>query len=450
LIKTRKFLLGVNELDLARTLAANLQRLQLQKPDLEAWRFDLHETKGVELGLKNNRLGGPYSAPSYKRSVSGELYLIWNGSRYTSAKLDSQVISAFNEYTDLWQTTAYYDEDGVGLFKPEKIPALELADPQAQQIVHHDFQIPYQLLEDGLKKLTGYGATKVDGKVRCFETQRTIINSADLTVEYAQTPCEFYFEINDRYGEVYHEKKWPTSIEIERVINNTGQIGAQLSQEVLPEHFSGPILLIFPPSIFEAFLNYYLISNLYGGLVINRQSRFSLADFQNRRPVLREDLNLEVNVLLPYRSFSYPCTSEGTPGGSVTFIAGGRLQTPILNLKYAKKAGLHPTPIPNGGRGFFLKPASGAGTWKQLISETDYGLIVYSILGLHTQDSSSGVFSLTADQCLLVKNGKIIGKTKAVIHGDFLGSLCQGASKFGFMEGEDNPGYAFWATGANC
>ncbi|HEX3045213.1 MAG TPA: metallopeptidase TldD-related protein [Bacillota bacterium] len=437
-------------MDLARTLAANLQELQLHKPDLEAWRFDLHETKGVELGLKNNRLGGPYSAPSYKRSVSGELYLIWKGNRYTSAKLDSQVISAFNEYTDLWQTTAYCDEDGVGLYKPEKIPTLELADPQAKQIVHHDFQVPYQLLEDGLKKLTGYGAAKVDGKVRCFETHRSIVNSADLVVEYAQTPCEFFFEINDSYGEVYHEKKWPAPFQIDRIINNTGQIGVQLSQTPVSANLSGPILLIFPPSMFEAFLSYYLISNLYGGLVINRQSRFSLADFQNRRPVLREDLNLEVNVLLPYRSFSYPCTSEAAPGGSLTFIAGGRLQTPILNLKYAKKAGLNPTPIPNGGKGFFLKSASSAGTWEQLISETENALIVYSILGLHTQDSSSGVFSLTADQCLLVKNGKVQGKTKAVINGDFLGSLCQSASKFGFMEGEDNPGYAFWANCAIC
>jgi PmbA protein len=440
----------VNELNFAQELAAKLRKLQTQKSDLEAWRFDLHETKGVELGLKNNRLGGPYSAPSYKRSVSGELYLIWKEHRYTSAKLDSQVISAFDEYKDLWQTTAYYDEDGVGLYQPEKIPSLELADSQAKQIVHHDFQVPYQLLEDGLKKLFNWGATKVDGKVRCFETHRTIMNSAGLVVEYPQTPCEFYFEVNDSYGEVYHEKKWPQPFEIERIINNTGQIGVQLSQPALLTNLSGPILLIFPPSIFEAFLSYYLITNLYGGLVINRQSRFSLADFQNQRSVLREDLNLDVNVLLPHRSFSYPCTSEAVPGGTCTLIAQGRLQTPLLSLKYAKKSGLAPTPLPSGGNGFFLKPNSGAGTWEQLIGETDNGLIVYSILGLHTQDSSSGVFSLTADQCLLVRNGKIIGKTKAVIHGDFLDSLRQGASKFGFMEGEDNPGYAFWANGANC
>ncbi|MCL6591392.1 MAG: hypothetical protein K6U80_15735 [Firmicutes bacterium] len=437
-------------MNLAQKLAANLRKFQAQKPDLEAWRFDLYESRGVELGLKNNRLGGPYSAPGYKRSVSGELYLIWKERRFTSAKLDYQVISAFDEYRGLWQATAYYDEDGAGLYQPAKIPSLELADPQAQQIIRRDIQIPYQLLEDGLQKLIRGAAVKVDGKVRCFETRRTIMNSLGLAVEYLQTPCEFYFEINDCYGEAYHEKKWPQPFQIERIIHNTGQIGAQLSQAAAPANLPGPILLIFPPAIFEAFLNYYLIANLYGGPVINRQSRFSLADFQNQRPVIREDLDLEVNVLLPYRSFSYPCTSEAVPGGSQTFIAGGRLQTPILSLKYAKKTGLSPTPIPSGGKGFFLKPAACQRTWEQLIGETEYGLIVYSVLGLHTQDSSSGVFSLTADQCLLVKNGKIQGKTKAVIHGDFLGSLSQSASKFGFMEGEDNPGYAFWANGANC
>ena len=85
-------------------------------------------------------------------------------------------------------------------------------------------------------------------------------------------------------------------------------------------------------------------------------------------------------------------------------------------------------------------------SWQQLIRRTDRGVIVYSVLGLHTQDSSSGHFSLTADQCLLVEKGEVIGKVKGVINGDFLGSLLQEDSQLGYVEGEDNPGYAFWAT----
>jgi PmbA protein len=207
---------------------------------------------------------------------------------------------------------------------------------------------------------------------------------------------------------------------------------------------SGKIQLLFPPGIFESFLGQFLLTNLYGSLVVNRQSCFTLSDFKDERLVLREDLSLEANTLLPYRAMSYPCTSEGVAGGSVLFIDKGKLKTPILSLKYAKKAGLAPTPMPSGG--FFLKSSRSIDTWEKLIKQTEHGMIVYSILGLHTQDTSSGHFSLTADQCLLVERGEIVGKVKAVINGDFLKALLQEDSRLAFLEGEDNPGFAFWAS----
>jgi PmbA protein len=430
-------------MELATRLAERLNDYSKQHQELTGWRFDLYETRGFEVGLKNNRIGGPYSAPGYKRSISGELYLIWAGQRFTSAKLDSKVIDNFPEYMDLWQATAYFDPDGVGLYRPERIPVVELADKQVKQIIDRQDPLPFQLLEQGLQHLSTHGINKIDGKVRCYEGLRVIMNSNGLKVVYSQSPVDFFFEANDSYGEAYGEKKWPSETEIRRVIENTARIGMLLTQETKRD-LSGKMQLLFPPGIFESFLSQFLLTNLYGSLVVNRQSRFSLDDFKSGRQVLRSDLSLEVNTLLPYRSMSYPCTSEGVPGGTVSYIDAGKLQTPVLSLKYAKKAGLLPTPTPSGG--FFLKTTRTLNTWDDLIQQTERGMIIYSILGLHTQDASSGHFSLTADQCLLVEQGEIVGKVKAVINGNFLGALLQEESRLGFLEGEDNPGFAFWAT----
>jgi PmbA protein len=430
-------------MELANRLADRLHDYSNRNQELTGWRFDLHETRGFEVGLKNSRIGGPYSAPGYKRSISGELYLIWANQRFTSAKLDSKVVDDFQEYMYLWQTTAYFDPDGVGLYRPDRIPSVELADERVRQIIDQQDKLPFELLEQGLQRLNAYGVNKIDGKVRCYESNRVLMNSEGLKVEYPQTPVDFYFEANDSYGESYCERKWPTEPEIQRVIENTGHIGKLLTTEVQRD-LSGKIQLLFPPGIFESFLDQFLISNLYGSLVVNRQSRFSLEDFQSQQQVLRDDLSLEVNTLLPYRSFSYPCTGEGVPGGSVSYIDAGRLQTPVLSLKYAKKAGLKPTPTPSGG--CLFKTTRLMESWDELVKQTEQGMIVYSVLGLHTQDASSGHFSVTADQCLLVEHGKIVGKVKGVINGDFLGALLQEESRLGMMEGEDNPGFAFWAT----
>lgn len=432
-------------MELYERLIDSLKKYSKKDPDLMDWRFDLHESKGLEVGLKDNRIGGPYSAPAYKRSISGELYLIWKDNRYTSTKLDLKSLELFDEHIKTWKTTAYHDPDGAGLYTPKQIPRVLLEDNQVKAIVGEETGKPFQLLNRGLKRLQALGLRKVDGKLKCYEDLRTIANSHGLLERYTQTPVEFFFEVNDSYGRSYQEKKWPDEAKLERIIEETGRIGKLLEKQA-PSIKSGPLKLLFPPDIFEAFLGYFLINNLYGSLVVNRQSKFSAEDFRNRHQVLREDLQLKINNLLSWRAFSYPCTNEGVPGGKVTLISNGKLQSPILNVKYGKKLGLPPTPLPVGGRGFFLETGSPTLSWDELVKTVERGLIVLSVLGLHTQDSSSGSFSLTADQCLLVENSQIIGKTKAVINGDFLKSLTLKDSHFGKVEGEDNPGYLMTAN----
>jgi PmbA protein len=432
-------------MEIVAKLTELLQRTMSENADLTAWRFNLYDSRGLEVGLKNSQIGGPYSAPSFKRSISGEIYLIWANHHFTSAKLDAQTVEAFTENLNLWKATAYYDADGVGLFSPEKIPDVSLTDPQIERILAGEFGYPFEILNQGLKRLQEYGLRKVDGKVRCYHEHRFFRNSAGLSFDYPQTPADFFFEVNDSYGESFSEKRLPSASEMDRVIENTGKIGRHLMVSVETQ-IAGPVQLFFPPDLFESFANHYLISNLLGSLVVNRQSCFALEDFYNHCPVLRDDLSLEINTLLPLKSFSYPCTSEAVPGGSIHIIVDGRLQTPILNLKYARKAGLTPTPLPSGGRGFFIKSRQPMDLWDEKLKKTELALIVYSVLGLHTQDSSSGKFSLSADQCLLVKNGAVAGKVKAVINGDFLEALKKESSQFTTVTGEDNPGFTFMAN----
>jgi PmbA protein len=424
-----------------------LGEYQRRNPRLTGWRFDLQQSNGLEIGIKNNKIGGPYSTPGYKQSISGEIYLIWEAQHFTSAKLDSQVTEHFEEYMNLWLTTAYYDPDGIGLYQPGQLPEVPLADTRAGKVAAGDFEPAFQLLNRGLEELTAAGVAKVDAKFKCFESRRMLVNSDELTVSYPQTPLEFYFCANDSYAEGYGEKHWPTEQELARVINETARI-AKLLQQTAAAKLNGPITLLLPPDTFEALLSHFLMTNLYGSLVVNRQSRFTASDFHEQRPVLREDLDLFIDPLQPYRFFSYNCTSEGVPARQQCFVQNGRLVTPVLNLKYAKKIGMAPTALPGRG-GFFLRSNRPQPAWEELVGGTERGLIVYSVLGLHTQDASSGWFSLTADQCLLVEKGQITGKVKAVINGDFLGSLLREDSGFGWVAGEDNPGYAFMANAIN-
>ena len=433
-------------MEIHEQLGELLRQSQKSNPRLKGWRFDLHRTDGVDIGVKNNQIGGPYSAPGYKQSISGEIYLVWDDSRYTAAKLEARVVEEFSEYLKLWERTAYHDPEGVGIYTPESLPKVELADNEAQTVIDRQVERPFELLSDGIDKLRKSGIRKVDARIKCFHDQRYLMNSDGFQLSYEQTPVDFYFIANDSYGKGYSEKKWPEAADIDRIIQETITVGKQLEQPCSTT-FSGPITLILTPEMFETFMNQFVITNLYGSLVLNRQSRFTLDDFENHRPVIRDDLSLTINNLLPYRGSSYICTAEGVPGGKIALIDGGKLQSPILNLKYAKKAGLNPTPVPLGGSGFFItRSREGFPQWEEMLKTIDRGLIIYSVLGMHTQDTTSGHFSLTADQCLYVEKGKIQGKTKAVINGDFIRALNHQESRLCKVAGEDNPGFVFIAN----
>lgn len=411
---------------------------------LTGWRFDLHEEEHLEAGLKNNKIGGPYTAPGLKQESSGEICLLWAEEKYTIARIERRVLEEFEANLELWEKTAYKDPYRPGLVKPYEPPAVPLAHEGAVAILDGEFTPAFTYLAEGLETITGYGISKVDGWVRVSRDRRLVANSDGLWISYEQTPVEIYLQGEDLFGEVFAEKRLPAPEEFSGLAVHTGRTVKELKKKtVLPREGEMPI--IFTPRVFEAFLEHYLLSNLSGRLVANRQSAFAAQDFQEAKKVFREDLTISVDGTRPYRYSSYRCTGEGVPTGRADLIRGGRLVTPVLNLKYAKKLGMEPTPVPvAGGHGLVIDLPHRRG-FEEFLGELEDCLIVYSVLGLHTQDYSAGKFSLAADQSLLVQKGRIQGKVETVLAGDFWQILAREDTVFLDYPREEAPAVCFTA-----
>ena len=416
---------------------------------LQGWRFDLHDIKLLEVGLKNSKLGGPYTAPSVKDVTEGEIFLIWRDTTsdpmYTSGKIDISTLEEFEDYIELWAKTAYCDRYGVDLVEPYDPPAVPLAQEAAERIVEGDFSYPFALLKKGQEFLEQeYGVKKVDGRVQIAVDRRLVVNSKNLWIAYKQTPVELFLEGEDIFGDSFGEKRLPTEDEYDSLLRYTGETISQLRNQV---EFEGEkeMYIFLPPKVFAAFLDHYLLPNLSGGLVANRQSAFSKEDFLEQKRLFRSDLSIKVDGTREYRYSSYRCTGEGVSTGEVEYIKEGKLITPILNLKYAKRMKMHPTPVPVGGAQGLIIGSKPRKSVDEIYQSLDEALVVHSILGLHTQDYASGKFSLTADQCLLVKEGGIRGKTQTVIAGDFLHSLNREDSIFIHYPPDETPAYCFKA-----
>jgi PmbA protein len=197
--------------------------------------------------------------------------------------------------------------------------------------------------------------------------------------------------------------------------------------------------VVLHPSVVESWVLAHLLWNLGGSAVADGEGRFRREDFGSGRAVLREDVRLAMDPLLPLRSGSYRFTTEGVAASPCTFIDEGRLVTPVLGVKYARRLGLPPTAMPHG-----MDVVTFGGTTEIGIEEAagDADAIVLSVLGIHTQDAASGDFSLSAPQCL--RGGdRPGGRLRLTLSGNLFDVLRQPRLGFARFPLETTPGLLF-------
>jgi PmbA protein len=197
--------------------------------------------------------------------------------------------------------------------------------------------------------------------------------------------------------------------------------------------------VILHPRVVEAYVQDTLLQNLSGATVYHGDGHFRAAEFGSGRPVLREDLTLRLDPLQPLRSGSYRFTSQGLPAERCTYIEKGCLRRPVLDLKYARRLGLPPTPLPYAMDSLYLEGPPPL-ELDAALESVGNGALVLAVLGVHTQDSASGDFSLSAPQVLCVQGGRCAGRMRATISGNLFDQLRSDDLSLVRFEGEHTPG----------
>jgi PmbA protein len=260
------------------------------------------------------------------------------------------------------------------------------------------------------------------------------LTSRGLDHESAATGFGAYADADHRAYEVLSLRRLPTPEEVDWMIRTTGETNRLLKQEARLR--PGRQAIVFTPAVTEAMLNKYLFTNLDGQRVLNGAGAFSIEQFREAAEVFHPDFSLTLDPLQPLSPGAYALTREGVPARVMPLIASGKLQTPLLDLKHARRADLPPTPFPRGGSS--LRFGGPSESFEAMIAGLSHGLVVYQLLGLHTQDAVRGNFSLTVSQGLVVEDGQVRGHAKAIIAGNFLQALREGVH-WGTLTGKDVP-----------
>ncbi|MCC7106502.1 MAG: hypothetical protein IT307_15295, partial [Chloroflexi bacterium] len=201
-----------------------------------------------------------------------------------------------------------------------------------------------------------------------------------------------------------------------------------------------------PPSTAGSFLGRFIGANLSGTTVVNGRAAFTLKDFQDGRQVIRPDISVVTDSLLPFERAASPISSEGIPGGRVTLVREGRLVTPSLGSRSARMAGMAPTPMAGGPPAMLVQSSRDWLSPDEALERMAAGVVVYSALGMNGQDSASGSYSIVSPQARVVRHGRAGGRAKIVLAGNFLDHLRDDRTRFVRYSWSLNPGLLIWTT----
>ena len=427
-------------MDLDRLVAA----ARSVRPDGTAvrdWRFYVSEARRLSLGVKDREAGNPHAPLTISDSGGARYLLIWEDGRISRGYLERRQVEDEPEAA-LEQTirAAYEDPDAAQVLGHEEPPEVDLHDAQVAEMSRGRGSSLAERLGTVRERLSSAGVRTWSGSFSYSEGHARLVTSAGLDVSGQGTSAGWHVTINGEIGDGFGARRLESTTafgsRVDRLLETAGRLEVEA-----PPMPGGRHRVILHPRVVESYALNTLISNLEGSSVAHGEGHFRIDQFGSGVPVLRDDLTLRLDPLEPMKSGSYRFTREGLPAACCTFLDRGCLVQPVLDLKYAKRLGLAPTPVPYSADTLHLEGPARL-PLDRALDRADGGALVLSVLGVHTQDSASGDFSLSAPQTLRIDGGRFTGKLKATISGNLFDLLRSESLEMVAFEGEHTPGLA--------
>lgn len=386
------------------------------------YRLALAETVRSELGLEANRLGSPY-APLGVSDLSGGSFLVrWTDGTISRGSLSRAPRDSLREVLASAFAGRYEDQEEANF--PEAAPTPDVALFSAEVAAAARGESP-EVLPRTLDALKGvrdaHEAAVLDASVEAVRLERRVVSSGGFRADSESTRFSFSVALDSLVWDGFGAREL---YDVDEVLLRAERTAADYEslREEAGEKPTGMTSVILHPRVAEQFLRTFLFSNLGGAAVANGRSRFVPEDFKDGKCAFREDLSLAACPVVPLSIGSFCFTDEGVPAREFDYIRNGRLVTPGLSLKYARRLEMEPTASPGAIEGYRIE-LDGSLTVEEAMASLPETLIVHAVMGLHTQDAVRGEYSLLAPQGVIYRAGRAGGRVSVTLNGSFFEDL---------------------------
>lgn len=406
---------------------------------IDAWSVYAAEMRRTSVGTKDRETGDPHAPLTLAESLTARYKLIWDDGRVSRGAMERRAIEREpGAFLTAARAASFEDPDAIDVLGPSAFPEVATHDVTTAEVAAGGVAAFAQQLSAVRERVARNGIRTWSGSMHAAEGTARVITSAGLDVSGTGTSAGWSATLDGELGAGYSARRLESHEDLLLRLDRLVAFVLALRRPTV-SRASGLLPVVLHPDVVEDYVLGVLLHNLDGAQVAHGTGAFRKDQFGAAAPVLRDDLSLRTDPLVPMAAGAYRFSQEGLPARPAVFVDHGRLVTPILDLKYARRLGLPPTAIPSAMDTLFLEGPQPL-AYDDAIAAAAGGALVLSVLGVHTQDSTSGDFSLSAPQTLAIGESGLTGRLRATISGNLFELLRSPGLALVRFPGEHTPG----------
>ncbi len=389
---------------------------------IREWLLSVSETEGVSIGSRQRETAGVYSPSKATVQLSGRLYVRWQDGLASRIRLSRPLVQNPEELVSFMREAAFADPYAPDIPPVQPAADVEVFDPAVSDLIGKNASELYKYLDESTKTFRSLETKNCLAGVSCRRTQRRIASSSGLRFEYDATRMGFSASADSLYGAGKHSRDLVPILEVRDRLEHLERM-VRIMRDKAPA--PRPVCtVILSPSVAQALLWHYLLKNLDAEAIFDGRSAFSLETVEEKASRFHPGFSLWHNPCRPMHPGSYPMDGQGLGARPVCLVENGKIKNARVTLKGSKQTGWPPTPSVDSDS-LEIKCEKEEDLF-DYVGKTERGYIATSVLGLHTQDSGTGDYSLAVPRGVVVENGEMKGSFKGVFSGNFFDDLNMG------------------------